>query len=187
MINDVSGLLDPGLVEICAIHGAGLVIMHTRTPPKTKVVLSYDDVVADVALFLGEKMDLAVAGGLLPENVVLDPGPDFAKTPAQTVETLRGLAQLTALGRPLLLAVSRKDFVGALTRRKPRDRLAGTLAAVAEGLDSGSSILRVHDVAAVQDFLLVRAALRGWTPVPDDLAVPEHLRRQRGPREPAPR
>ena len=186
IVNDVSGLRHKGLVEICAVHGAGLVIMHTRTPPKTKVVLAYDDVVGDVAMFLGEKLDLAVAGGLTAENVILDPGPDFAKTPAQTVDTLRGLPQLTALGRPLLLAVSRKDFLGALTERAPRDRLPATLAAVAEGLDAGGSILRVHDVGAVRDFLKVRAALRGETEVPEDLAVPEHLRRQRVGGAPSP-
>ena len=92
---------------------------------------------------------------------MLDPGPDFAKTPAQTVAVLRALADLHALGRPLLLAVSNKDFVGALTGRGPRERLAGTLAALAEGVDAGAQILRVHDVAAAADFLRVRAALRG--------------------------
>jgi dihydropteroate synthase len=111
--------------------------------------------------------------------VVLDPGPDFAKTPAQSVEALRGLPELAALGRPLLLALSRKDFVGALTGRAPRERLAGTLAAIGEGLDAGGSILRVHDVRAVRDFLRVRAALRGEVEVPDGLRLAEGLRRQR--------
>ena len=92
---------------------------------------------------------------------MLDPGPDFAKTPAQTVAVLRRLDALRELGRPLLLAASRKDFVGALTGRGPRERGAGTLAAIAHGVDAGASILRVHDVAAAADFLAVRAALRG--------------------------
>jgi len=179
MINDVSGLRSLELVDRCVEHGAALVIMHTRTPPKTKVVRGYDDVVADIATFLGERLEVAVGRGLPPDNVVLDPGPDFAKTPAQTVGALRGLPRLAALARPVLLALSRKDFLGALTGRPPRERLAGTLAALGEGLDAGGSILRVHDVAATRDFLSVRAALRGWAPVPDGLRLPEHLRRQR--------
>ena len=90
---------------------------------------------------------------------MLDPGPDFGKTPAQTVEVLRELSDLHALERPLLLAVSRKDFIGAITQRPPRARLAGTLAAVGHGVDAGAHVLRVHDVADVADFLAVRAAL----------------------------
>ena len=85
------------------------------------------------------------------ESIVLDPGPDFAKTPAQTVTVLQRLDALTALGRPVLLAVSRKDFIGALTQRTPRQRDAGPLAAIGAGVDAGASILRVHDVAAVHD------------------------------------
>jgi len=179
IINDVSGLADPALADVCIDHGAGLVIMHTRTPPKTRTRLAYEDVVEDISRFLGERMGVAVARGLSPEQVVLDPGPDFAKTPAQTVRALRGLSTLADLRRPLLLALSRKDFIGALAGRPPRERLAGTLAAIGEGLDAGGSILRVHDVGAVRDFLQVRAALRGWIDVPDDLQLAEHLRRQR--------
>ena len=74
---------------------------------------------------------------------------------------LRAFGELHALGRPLLLAVSNKDFVGALTGRGPRERLAGTLAAIAHGVDAGAHVLRVHDVAATADFLRVRAVLRG--------------------------
>jgi dihydropteroate synthase len=179
MINDVSGLRDPALVDACVQHDAGLVIMHTRTPPKTKVVLAYDDVVADIVTFLGQRLDLVRSLGLPAENVVFDPGPDFAKTPAQSVEALRRLPELVRLGRPLLLALSRKDFIGALTGRPPRDRLAGTLAAVGVGLDAGGSILRVHDVGAVRDFLRVRAALRGEVEVPEGLRLADDLRRQR--------
>jgi len=188
IVNDVSGLTDRALADVCAEHGAGLVIMHTRTPPKTKVRMAYEDVVDDISRFLADKLDLAVARGLHPENIVLDPGPDFAKTPAQTVQALRGLAALTGLGRPLLLALSRKDFIGAVTGRPPRERLAGTLAAIGEGLDAGGSILRVHDVGAVRDFLHVRSALRGWTVMPETLEIAEHLRRQRSarPSKPAP-
>ena len=178
MINDVSGLRDPAIAEACAAAGAGLVVMHTRAEPKRKTFPAYDDVLADVVSFLAEKVRVAAERGVPAEAIVLDPGPDFAKTPAQTVAVLRRLDRLHALGRPLLLAVSRKDFVGALTGRRPRRRLAGTLAAVGEGVDAGATVLRVHDVAAVADFLRVRAALRGELAVPDELRLAEHLRRE---------
>ena len=84
----------------------------------------------------------------------------------------------------MLLALSRKDFVGALTGRPPRERLAGTLAAVGEAVDVGSAILRVHDVAATRDYLRVRAALRGESTVPADLRLDAALRRE--PAEPGP-
>ena len=163
LVNDVSGLRDPALADVCARTGAGLVLMHTRVEPKGTLLdpATYDDVVADVAGFLRERMDVALARGVDAEQILLDPGPDFAKTPAQTVAILRRLDVLHALGRPILLAVSRKDFVGAITGRAPRERLAGTLAAVAHGIDAGAHVVRVHDVAATRDFLAVREVLRG--------------------------
>jgi dihydropteroate synthase len=179
MINDVSGLADAGVARACAAAGAGLVVMHTRAAPKHKEFPRYDDVVADVVGFLAERMGVAAEHGVGPDQMVVDPGPDFAKTPAETVAVLRALPELHALGRPVLLAVSRKDFVGALTGRRPRRRLAGTLAAIGAGVDAGASMLRVHDVAAVTDFLRVRAALRGELDVPADLHLPEALRRER--------
>jgi dihydropteroate synthase len=176
LVNDVSGLRDTAMAELCARTGAGLVIMHTRVAPKGTLLDPdhYDDVVADVTGFLHERMALAVAHGVDPEQLLLDPGPDFAKTPAQTVAVLRRLDDLAALGRPILLAISNKDFVGAVTGRPPRERLAGTLAAVAHGLEAGAHVLRVHDVAAAADFLRVRAALRGDIALaPEDGLTPD--------------
>jgi len=163
LVNDVSGLRDLGVADVCAATGAGLVVMHTRVEPKGTLLdpEHYDDVVADVTGFLRERMDAAIVRGVAPEQILLDPGPDFAKTPAQTVAALRAIEPLRALGRPLLWAVSNKDFVGAITGRGPRERLAGTLAAVAYGADAGAAVLRVHDVAAAADFLRVRAVLGG--------------------------
>jgi dihydropteroate synthase len=163
IVNDVSGLRDPELAAVCAGSGAALVIMHTRVAPKGTLLDPdrYDDVVGDVTGFLRERMEAALAAGVGEEQIVLDPGPDFTKTPAQTVAVLRRLDAVLALGRPVLLAASRKDFVGALTGRAPRERGAGTLAAIGHGVDAGAHILRVHDVAATADFLAVRAALRG--------------------------
>lgn len=178
VVNDVSGLRDPDLARACAEGGAALVLMHTRAAPKTKAFPPYDDVVADVVAFLAERIELAVALGVERSRLVVDPGPDFAKTPAQTVEVLRRLGELGSLGRPVLLAASRKDFIGALTGTPPQERAAGTLAAVADGVERGATILRVHDVAGTSRFLRVRAALRGELEVPPDLSLAEHLRRR---------
>ncbi|MBW8824771.1 MAG: dihydropteroate synthase, partial [Acidobacteria bacterium] len=132
IINDVSGLRDPALAEVCAARGGALVVMHTRSAPKVKEFPHYDDVRADVLAFLEERLALARAAGLDDDQLVVDPGPDFSKTPAQTIEVLRHLDDLQRFGRPVLLAVSRKDFVGALTLAAPQDRAEGTLAAVGD-------------------------------------------------------
>jgi dihydropteroate synthase len=159
MINDVSGLSDDAVAAACAASAAGLVITHTEVPPKTKAFPHYDDVVASVREFLGERMAAACAAGVGEEGIVLDPGIDIAKTPAESIELLRRLPELASLGRPLLLAVSRKDFVGALTERPPAERDAGTLAAVRAAVEGGARIIRVHDVAGARDYLRVREAL----------------------------
>jgi dihydropteroate synthase len=179
LINDVSGLRDPELADACAAAGAGLVVMHTRAEPKVKELPGYDDVVADVVDFVRGRVAIARERGVDEERIVVDPGPDFAKTPAETVAVLRELGRLGQLGRPVLLAVSRKDFIGALTGRAPREREAGTLAAIGAGVDAGAAIVRVHDVAATVDYLTVRAALAGEQPVDPALRLPDALRRQR--------
>jgi dihydropteroate synthase len=161
MINDTSGLRDLALAELCARSGAALVVMHTSARPKQERFAQYGDVAADVVRFLAGRRAAALAAGVADEQIVLDPGPDFAKTPAETVDVLRALDRLHALGRPLLLAVSRKYFLGAVTGRPPGERLAGTLAAVGWAADAGAAIVRVHDVAQVCDYLRVRAVLAG--------------------------
>jgi dihydropteroate synthase len=180
IVNDVSGLRDPELADVCAHTGAGLVLMHTRAAPKQKLLDPGFDgrVVADVELFLRERIALAISRGVAFEQLLLDPGPDFGKTPAQTVEVLRALPALQALERPVLLAVSRKDFVGAITLRPPRARLAGTLAAVGHGVDAGAHVLRVHEVVEVADFLAVRAVLAGQAEVDSGLRLSSDLRRE---------
>jgi dihydropteroate synthase len=178
MINDVSGLRDPLIADACAAAGAALVVMHTRAEPKHKAFPGYNDPLEDVLAFLRERMALAAERGLDAEHIVVDPGPDFSKTPAETVEVLRGLSALRALERPVLLAASRKDFIGAITGRGPRERAAGTLAAVGEGVDRGAAILRVHDVADTRDFLQVRDALRGVVKVSADLRLDKDLWRE---------
>jgi dihydropteroate synthase len=181
IVNDVSGLRDPALADLCARTGAALVLMHTRAAPKQRLQDPdhYDDVVADVAMFLRERMAVALERGVDADQLILDPGPDFAKTPAQTVAVLRRLDVLHELGRPLLLAISRKDFLGAITGRTPADRGAGTLAALASGADAGGHIFRVHDVAAAADFLAVRAVLRGEEELEAEVRIDDHLRHER--------
>ncbi|MGH2783591.1 MAG: dihydropteroate synthase [Thermoleophilaceae bacterium] len=176
MVNDVSALSDPALAEACAAADASLVITHTRVPPKVKGFPEYGDVVADVVELLSDRAAEAEARGVARERLVFDPGVDLGKTPAQSVELLRRLPELTVLGGPLLVAVSRKDFVGALTGRPPAERDAGTLAALDRAVEGGASILRVHDVPAVRDYLLVRAALRDGAE--QELELPEELRRE---------
>jgi len=181
LINDVSGLSDPEIAAVCASTGAGLVIAHTRVSPKTKGFPDYADVVADVLALLRDRTDAARAAGVEEQQLLLDPGLDLGKTPAESVELLRRLPELEQLRRPLLLAISRKDFVGALTGRPPGERDAGTLAAVEPSLDCVTgTVLRVHDVAGVADFLAVRTALRGASEAP---AAPldDALRRESTP------
>jgi dihydropteroate synthase len=188
VVNDISGLLYPEVAALVAKAGAGLVVMHTRALPKHKVLddgLYGGDVVGDVVAFLAERLAAAADAGISPDATILDPGPDFAKTPAQTVEVLRRLDRVRDLGRPLLLALSRKDFVGAVTGRPPRERLAGTLAAVGHAIAAGGrqagggggTLLRVHDVAEVRDYLAVAAVLAGRTDLPAETRLADHLRR----------
>jgi dihydropteroate synthase len=183
IVNDVSGLRDPALADACAESGAALVLMHTRAAPKQKLLdARYDGrMTADVVAFLRERMALAYDRGITEEQLILDPGPDFGKTPAQTVEVLRRLDELHALGRPLLMALSRKDFIGAITGRPPREREAGTLAALAWGVEAGGHIFRLHDIAAAADFLAVRDVLTGRRALERDARLAERLRRERGP------
>jgi dihydropteroate synthase len=175
MINDVSALSDPEVAEACAGSGAALVVTHTRVPPKQKAFPEYADVMDDVIALLLERIDEARARGMEEDRLVLDPGLDLAKTPAQSVELLRRLPELTALGYPVLVAASRKDFVGALTGRPPAERDAGTLAALEAAVEGGASILRVHDVAGARDYLAVRDALQGRRQAPH---LEESLRRE---------
>lgn len=183
IVNDVSALRDVELARVCARSGAALVVMHTAAAPKVRLQDPdlYGDVTEAVLELLRERIALAVDAGVDPEQIIVDPGPDFTKTPAQTIALLRDLPRLHELGRPVLMAISRKDFIGALTQRGPRGRGAGTLAALEHGLRAGAHIFRLHDVAAARDFLIVRAALRGEADVPADLMLAEELRHEPSP------
>ena len=181
IVNDVSGLRHPELADVCAESGAGLVIMHNRSAPKQRLTESDlygdDGPVADVLRFLAERMSQAEDRGVPREALILDPGLDFSKTPSQTVEVLRAIELLKPFGRPVLLAISRKDFLGAITSRPPRERLAGTLATLRHVAGRVPAIVRVHDVAATRDFLDVLAVLEGDRGVSPDARLPSELRR----------
>jgi dihydropteroate synthase len=126
--------------------------------------------------FLAERCELAREHGVADDGLIVDPGPDFAKTPAESVEVMAHLSELRTLGHPILAAISRKYFVGAITGREPQDRLAGTLAALGQAADAGAAIARVHDVAAAADFLAVRAVLNGERQMPAFDAGDERLK-----------
>lgn len=182
IVNDISGSDREEMLAVCAKWSAGMVVMHTEVPPKTQKwdeALYPDGVVRRQLDFFTERMEGLGEAGVSPDQVILDPGPDFGKTPLQTIESLRGIPELIdRFRRPVMLAVSRKDFVGALTHRRPRDRGAGTLAAIGFGLDRGATVLRVHDVAGTSDYLRVREALSGEVEVPPELRIPEEVRRE---------
>lgn len=164
VVNDVSGLGDPAVADAVAASGAALVVMHTRAAPKQERFADYGgDVVGDLVSFVAERLALARERGVRDEQLLVDPGPDFAKTPAESVACLREIDRLAALGHPWLAAVSRKYFLAAAAAapRPPDERLAATLAAVGFAADHGAAIVRVHDVAAVADYLAVRDVLAG--------------------------
>ncbi|WP_320672421.1 dihydropteroate synthase [Patulibacter defluvii] len=177
LINDVSGLYHARLASVVAARDAGIVLMHTRAAPKTEHFPDYGGrVVADVRNVLGQLRERALQAGVRSDAIVLDPGPDFAKMPAESVEVLRDLPALAVHGHPLLLAVSRKYFVGTIIHREPDDRLAGTLAALGWCAERAKfSIARVHDVREAADYLQVRAVLDGVEEMPsidrDDLRL----------------
>lgn len=180
-VNDITGLRDPAMLEVCAENEAGVVLMHTRTPPKTPL---WDDklypqgVTADLLSFFEERLGALAAVGIPRQSIVLDPGPDFAKTPHQSVAALRDLREFHRFGCPIMLAVSRKDFIGAVTGRRPRDRVAGTFAAIAAGLNRGARLLRVHDVAATIDFLRIWEVFEEGGEVLAELRIAEEIRRE---------
>jgi dihydropteroate synthase len=181
IVNDISGSESAAMLEVCAGHEAGMVVMHTEVPPKTQrwdESLYPDGVVQRQVEFFSARLIELEKAGIPAGRVVLDPGPDFGKTPAQTVDSLRGIPRLLEFGCPVMLAVSRKDFVGALTGRRPSERAAGTLAAIAVGLELGATLLRVHDVAGTVDFLRVWRALKGEVEVDPGLRIGEDIRRE---------
>ncbi|HZJ47825.1 MAG TPA: dihydropteroate synthase, partial [Acidimicrobiia bacterium] len=149
--NDVTGLVDPVMAEVCADAGTGVVVMHMQGDPRTmQVDPTYDDVVAEVAEFLERRVAAAVAAGIAPSRVVVDPGIGFGKTFEHNLALLDGLDRVGG-GHPVLVGTSRKRFLGTILDRAglpsaPGDRDAATGATVALAIARGVFIVRVHDV-----------------------------------------
>jgi dihydropteroate synthase len=162
IINDVTALRgDPDLADLVQSHDCGLVLMHMRGTPKTmQRDPVYGDVVREVRDFLDERLRWIEQRGVPRERVAIDPGIGFGKTHSHNLSLIRRLAELADLGRPLALGVSRKGLIGTLLgKRAVHDRLHGTVAAALAGYLRGAHILRVHDVRAVRDALVVARAV----------------------------
>jgi len=161
MVNDVTaGRAEPEILALAAERGAAVCLMHMRGEPRTmQDDPRYSDVVGEVVDFLGGRLEAAGAAGVPPGRVLLDPGIGFGKTLEHNLALLRGLPALAELGRPLVVGVSRKGFLGRLTGREVAERLAGSLAAGLAAVARGAAVLRVHDVRETVD------ALRVWTAV----------------------
>ncbi|MCS6770912.1 MAG: dihydropteroate synthase [Kiritimatiellae bacterium] len=148
IINDISALRgDARMAALARETGAGVVLMHMQGTPQTmQIDPRYEDVVREVSDFLSERIDAACRAGINWECLAIDPGIGFGKTVEHNVALLAHLSRLTAMGRPVLVGVSRKRFLGALTGRDVHDRLLPSLAALAFSVAQGAHILRVHDV-----------------------------------------
>jgi dihydropteroate synthase len=162
LVNDVTALSDADLARAVAEAGAPVVLMHMRgTPADMQSRAVYGDVVRDVARELEAALERAAAAGISRDRVILDPGIGFAKTPEQSIELLARVAELRALGRPLLVGPSRKSFIGKVTGAPVTERVPGTLAAVTACVLGGVELLRVHDVGPARQAAAIAAALRG--------------------------
>jgi dihydropteroate synthase len=149
MVNDVSAMtFDAGMADAVARLGVPVCLMHMRGEPRTmQIAPTYGDVVSEVRDWLAARVEAAVAAGVRPERIVVDPGFGFGKTVEHNLTLVRRLREIASLGYPVLLGVSRKSTIGAVLGGAPPDeRLEGTAAAVAIGIANGAAIVRVHDV-----------------------------------------
>ena len=161
MINDIYGLRAPGALEVVAGSDCGVCVMHMQGEPRSMQASPvYGDVLAEVRSFMEERVGACDRAGIARERLVLDPGFGFGKTLAHNLELFRGLRQLAWGGLPLLVGVSRKSMLGAITGRPVQERLPASLAAAVMAAGQGAGIIRVHDVAATRDALAVWSALR---------------------------
>ena len=173
IVNDVSGLTaDPEMAAVCVESGCGVVVMHMQGDPRTmQVAPHYDDVVAEVRAFFEERLAALSAAGLDPETICFDPGIGFGKTVAHNLALLRALPELGVAGRPLLLGVSRKSFIGrVLGSDDLADRSWPTVAITAWAREAGVMVHRVHEVLPnVQALRMTEAILhRGIPHSPDE-------------------
>jgi dihydropteroate synthase len=156
IVNDVWGLQhDREMARVVADTGAAAILMHNRESVDPEL-----DIIADILGFLSRSIDIALAAGIERRRLSIDPGFGFGKTKAQNLELVRRLRELTVLGCPILLGVSRKSTFGAVTGKKvPAERMVASIAAGILGVVNGSAILRVHDVAAHVEAMQVLDAI----------------------------
>ena len=158
IVNDVRALREPGAVEAVAAASCGIVVMHMQGTPRTmQGDPRYDDVVREVSAFLQQRVNELARAGIAVERIVVDPGFGFGKSVAHNFRLLDELQTLTEIGRPLLVGLSRKSMLGAVSGRPVGERAAASIAAAVLAVERGARIVRVHDVAGTRD------ALRVWT------------------------
>ncbi|MFI8350169.1 dihydropteroate synthase [Streptomyces sp. NPDC085596] len=166
LLNDAWGGVDPGLAEVAARYGVGLVCTHAgRAEPRTRPHrVAYDDVMADILDVTVGLAERAVALGVPRESVLIDPGHDFNKNTRHSLEATRRLDEMVATGWPVLVSLSNKDFVGETLDRPVKERLIGTLATTAVSAWLGAQVYRVHEVAETRQVLEMVASIAGHRP-----------------------
>jgi dihydropteroate synthase len=164
VINDITGLRYSGgkMAAVAARRKAPVVIMHMRGNPRTmQKAPGYKDVVADLLDFFRDRISFAESKGIKPENIIIDPGIGFGKTPGNNFEILKRLGEFKMLGAPLLVGTSRKSFIGLATNTaNPAERVAGSIASAVWCAVRGARILRVHDVGDTVKALKIIKAIR---------------------------
>lgn len=161
IVNDVSALqADPAMAVLVATTGAGVVLMHMQGTPKTmQIAPAYDNVVGEIAEFFRERIRFCRERGIGEDQIVLDPGIGFGKLLIHNLALLGQLETFVPFGRPILVGVSMKSFIGQVLGRPVEERSWGTAAAVALAVSQGARILRVHDVAAMKEVVTMAAAI----------------------------
>ncbi len=163
IINDVSSFnYDPTMAKTIAPSGAGVVLMHMRGMPRVMQQgdLSYPSLIEDITDYLQRKIDQAVSEGIEISRIAVDPGIGFGKTSTDNMRLIRHLHRFEKLGRPILIGVSRKAFIGQATGGGPSERIEGTAAAVTAAILNGAHIVRVHDVSIMKKVVLMADAIK---------------------------
>jgi len=162
VVNDTSGFWDPEMPAAVAESGACIVLTHSLHPPRSEPVRPvYDDVVDVVRAFLESRIERALAAGIAPDRLIVDPGHDLNKNTYHSLELCRRLPEIVALGYPTLVALSNKDFIGETLDRPQRERLTGSLAAAVACVIAGARIVRVHEVEPTVDAVRMTEAILG--------------------------
>jgi len=163
IVNDVSGLRNDEMIRVVAEHDSAVIIMHMLGEPRDmQTKPRYKDVVSDIKAYLSERVSTAEAGGVDPKKIMVDPGIGFGKTLEHNLEILANLREFKSLGKPLVIGVSRKAFIGKLTGRPADQRLAGSIAAAVLAVREGANIVRVHDVKETVDAIRTSNAVMSF-------------------------